>query len=204
MSRSLFAEKTREWEKFRSSLVNNSRIYKIFQVLLCSFLSTLHKHTNRHPQVPSTHTHDLLCVSNNSKLLWIVWRVHHSSRKQVLEMLPCWEEMTRLGHLLFGWSIKKNDQNVAATEWKCSGMSKSEQFPCLMIDLPKCSRLIYATRPAGIKFIQITGAWTAPPSPSPLGPPNLIRIKAKKQKLKNYYVQELKREKILMPKSSTT
>lgn len=31
MSRSLFAEKTREWEKFRSLLVNNSRIYKIFK-----------------------------------------------------------------------------------------------------------------------------------------------------------------------------
>lgn len=165
MSRSLFAEKTREWEKFRSSLVNNSRIYKIFQVLLCSFLSTLHKHTNRHPQVPSTHTHDLLCVSNNSKLLWIVWRVHHSSRKQVLEMLPCWGEITRLGHLLFGWSIKKTIKT--ARRRNCSGKSKSEQFPCLMIDLPKCSRLIYATRPA---FIRRTGAWTAPPSPPPWDP----------------------------------
>lgn len=43
--------------------------------------------------------------------------------------------------------------------------------------------------------MQITGARTAPPQPTPLGPPNLIRIKAKKQKLKNYYVQELKRKK---------
>lgn len=63
-----------------------------------------------------------------------------------------------------------------------------------MIDLPKCSRLIYATRPA---FIRVTGAWTAPPSPGPTGTPKLDPHQSQETKVKKLLCTRTEKRKNL-------